>query len=359
MIPTLLGIMALNFLIIQAAPGGPVEVMIAKIKGSHTGATDKAAGSGSLEITPNAMNIDKSASAVESQYTGAHGIDPEIIAEIEKRFGFDKPAHERFLLMLKSYITFDFGMSFYRDASVSALIMEKLPVSITLGAWSTVLIYLLAIPLGIKKAVRDGSRFDLWSSFFLTITYSIPSFLFAILLVVIFAGGSYLNWFPLRGLSSGDTDTLSWPAQILDYLWHITLPIISLVIGGLASLVMLTKNSFLDEIGKNYVLTARAKGLKERTILYGHVFRNAMLLVISHMPAAFLTMLFTGSLMIEIIFSLDGLGLLSFESAINRDYPVMFGTLYIFTLLGLVAKLIGDVVYTLVDPRIDFESRAA
>jgi len=357
-IPTMFGIMLLNFAIIQLAPGGPVEVMIAKIKSGNIDAATKFSGAGGEDAGSNTQAFEQSANSSE-QYAGAHGIDPEIIAEIEKMYGFDKPAHERFFKMLKSYITFDFGQSFYRDASVLTLIKEKLPVSITLGVWSTLIVYFISIPLGIKKAVVDGNRFDVWSSFIITIAYSIPGFLFAIMLIIIFAGGDYLNWFPLRGLTSSNWDELSPTAKIADYLWHITLPVAALVIGAFAGLTMLTKNSFLDEIRKNYVVTARAKGLPEHKILYGHVFRNAMLIIISGLPSAFIGMLFTGSLMIEIIFSLDGIGLLGFESAINRDYPVMFATLYIFTLLGLLARLAGDLLYTFVDPRIDFEGRLA
>lgn len=272
-------------------------------------------------------------------------------------YGFDKPIHVRFLEMLRNYLVFDFGESFFRDRKVTDLILEKMPVSISLGVWSTLAVYLVSIPLGIRKAVRHGSRFDVWSSTIVIFGNAIPTFLFAILLIILFAGGNYFSWFPLRGLFSDNFETLSLGEKILDYFWHLTLPIISILIGAFATLTMLTKNSFLDEINKQYVMTARAKGLTEGKVLYGHVFRNAMLIIIAGFPAAFISMFFTGSLLIEIIFSLDGLGLLGFESALQRDYPVMFGTLYIFTLLGLVVGLISDITYTIVDPRIDFESR--
>jgi microcin C transport system permease protein len=290
-------------------------------------------------------------------YRGAQGLDPEFIAQLEKQFGFDKPAHERFLLMLGNYARFDFGDSFFRDRAVIDLVLDKMPVSISLGLWTTLLVYLISIPLGIAKAVRDGSRFDAGTSVVVVIGNAIPGFLFAILLIVLFSGGRYLDWFPLRGLVSEDWETLDWAARIRDYFWHITLPVVSMVIGGFAGLTMLTKNSFLDEINKQYVMTARAKGLSERRVLYGHVFRNAMLIVIAGFPSAFIGILFTGALLTEIIFSLDGLGLLGFEAAINRDYPVMFGTLYFFTLLGLLLNLAGDLMYVAIDPRIDFERR--
>ncbi|SNR91925.1 microcin C ABC transporter permease YejB [Pseudomonas segetis] len=343
-IPTLFGILLINFIIIQAAPGGPVEQMIAKLEGFE-GATSRIAGGGS-EV-----------SVAGSNYRGAQGLDPELIAEIEHMYGFDKSAPERFWIMIKNYAHFDFGESFFRDAKVLDLIIEKMPVSISLGLWSTLIMYLISIPMGIAKATRHGSAFDVWTSSAIIIGYAIPAFLFAILLIVVFAGGSYLNWFPLRGLTSNNFDDLSTTSKILDYFWHLILPVTALVIGNFATLTLLTKNSFLDEINKQYVVTARAKGLTNTRVLYGHVFRNAMLLIIAGFPAAFIGIFFTGSLLIEVIFSLDGLGLMSFEAAINRDYPVVFGTLFIFTLLGLVVKLIGDITYTLVDPRIDFESR--
>lgn len=346
-IPTLLGILLINFLIIQAAPGGPVEQTIARLEGF-----DAAAGGATGRISGGGAEA-----ASGSNYRGAQGLDPELVAEIERMYGFDKPAYERFWLMLKNYVQFDFGESFFRDAKVTDLILEKMPVSISLGLWSTLIMYLVSIPLGIAKATRHGSAFDVWTSSAIIVGYAIPAFLFAILLIVIFAGGSYLNWFPLRGLTSSNFDELSLTGKVLDYFWHLALPVTALVIGNFATLTLLTKNSFLDEIGKQYVITAKAKGLSPNRVLYGHVFRNAMLIIIAGFPAAFIGMFFTGSLLIEVIFSLDGLGLLSFESALNRDYPVVFGTLFLFTLLGLLVKLIGDLTYTLVDPRIDFESR--
>ena len=272
-------------------------------------------------------------------------------------YGFDKPVHVRFFNMMLDYATFDFGDSFFRDQKVVDLVLEKMPVSISLGIWSTLAIYLVSIPLGIRKALKHGSRFDVWSSTFVILGNAIPTFLFAILLIIIFAGGSYLSWFPLRGLVSDNISSLPWWQQILDYFCHLMLPITAILIGSFASLTMLTKNSFLDEINRQYVITARAKGIAERRVLYGHVFRNAMLIIIAGFPAAFIGMFFTGSLLIEIIFSLDGLGLLGFESTIQRDYPVMFGTLFIFTLLGLIVGIISDIMYTVIDPRIDFETR--
>ncbi|WP_397378186.1 microcin C ABC transporter permease YejB [Pseudomonas sp.] len=343
-IPTLFGILLINFIIIQAAPGGPVEQMIAKLEG-FDGATSRIAGGGA-EV-----------SVAGSNYRGAQGLDPDLVAEIKRMYGFDKSAPERFWLMLKSYAQLDFGSSFFRDAEVIDLIIEKMPVSISLGLWSTLIMYMVSIPLGIAKATRHGSAFDVWTSSLIIVGYAIPAFLFAILLIVLFAGGSYWDWFPLRGLTSNNFEELSFTGKILDYFWHLALPVTALVIGNFATLTLLTKNSFLDEINKQYVITARAKGLTNNRVLYGHVFRNAMLIIIAGFPAAFIGIFFTGSLLIEVIFSLDGLGLMSFEAAINRDYPVVFGTLFMFTLLGLVVKLIGDITYTLVDPRIDFESR--
>ncbi|MGI9273651.1 MAG: microcin C ABC transporter permease YejB [Endozoicomonas sp.] len=350
MIPTLFGIMLLNFVIIQAAPGGPVEQMIAKLEGFEINAISRIGGSSSAEVQQFSMDE-------TGEYRGRRGLDPELIHDIEKLYGFDKPAHERFFQMVSNYIHFEFGDSFFRDAKVVDLIKEKLPVSISLGLWSTLLIYLISIPMGIRKAMKHGSRFDLWTSAIITTGYAIPSFLLAILLIVLLAGGSYWNIFPLRGLTSDNFDELSKMGQLLDYAWHMVLPIFCMVIGGFATLTMLTKNSFLDEIHRQYVQTARAKGLNENKVLYGHVFRNAMLLVISGFPAALIGILFTNSLLIEIIFSLDGLGLLGYEAAINRDYPVVFGSLFIFTLIGMVVKLLGDLTYMLVDPRIDFEAR--
>ena len=352
MIPTLFGIMLLNFIIVQAAPGGPVERTLAQLQGmdsdlqSRMGGQSDAQGSAGGSVTTG-----------ESKYRGAQGLDPELIARIEKLYGFDQPAHERFLTMLKNYLVFDFGDSFFRDTSVTDLIVEKMPVSISLGLWSTLIIYLISIPLGIKKAVKDGSRFDVWTSSIIIVGYAIPGFLFGVLLIVLFAGGTYWDLFPLRGLTSPDFDQMSTFEQVIDYFWHLALPVTALVIGGFATLTMLTKNSFLDEINKQYVLTARAKGLEENRILYGHVFRNAMLIVIAGMPSALVGIFFTGALLIEVIFSLDGLGLLGFEAVLNRDYPVMFGTLYVFTLVGLVLKLISDLTYVMIDPRIDFGSR--
>ncbi|MDP2377149.1 microcin C ABC transporter permease YejB [Reyranella sp.] len=355
-IPTLFGIMVVNFFIVQAAPGGPVEQMISQIQGTAIGATERFSGSASGgEI---AQRGQAGASGDAGAYRGARGLPRELIQRIEKMYGFDKPAYERFVLMLKSYVTFDFGESFFRNRRVVDLIIEKMPVSISLGLWTTLLVYFISIPLGIAKAVRDGSRFDLSTSTLLIVLHAIPGFLFALLLVVVFAGGSYFKWFPLRGLVSDDWSSLDLVGKALDYAWHMALPIGAMVIGGFTTLTFLTKNSFLEEINKQYVLTARAKGLTENRVLYGHVFRNAMLIVVAGFPAAFIGVLFTGSLLIEVIFTLDGLGLLGFEAALNRDYPIMFGTLYFFGLIGLIMGILGDVMYTVVDPRIDFESRA-
>jgi microcin C transport system permease protein len=347
---TLLGIITINFIIVQIAPGGPVEQLLARFKGTAVEATVRISGAGSTETATAPKSSD-------SAYRGAQGLDPEFIGEIKRQFGFDKPTHERFLSMVRNYLRFDLGESYYRSRGVMELIIDKLPVSVSLGVWSTLIIYLVSIPLGIAKAVRDGSKFDVMSSSMVIIGYAIPAFLFAILLIVIFAGGRYLDWFPLRGLVSDNWAELSWPARILDYFWHLTLPVTAMVIGGFASLTMLTKNSFLEEINKQYVITARAKGLTERRVLYGHVFRNAMLIVIAGFPGTLISMLFTGSVLIEVIFSLDGLGLLGFEAVINRDYPVMFGTLYIFSLIGLLLNLVNDITYHFIDPRIDFEKR--
>ncbi|MBI5442520.1 MAG: microcin C ABC transporter permease YejB [Deltaproteobacteria bacterium] len=358
LVPTLLGIMAVNFFIVQAAPGGPVEQMIARIKGSAGEATARFGGTGQGEAGGQGQGRGLSGgSSAASKYRGARGLDPKLVADLEKLYGFDKPVHVRFLQMLRRYAVFDFGESFFRGRPVVRLILEKLPVSISLGLWTTLLVYLVSIPLGVAKAVRDGSTFDVWTSAFVIVGYAIPGFLFAVLLVVVFAGGGFLHWFPLRGLVSDHWADLAWPARVLDYFWHLALPVFAMVIGGFASLTMLTKNSFLDEINKQYVVTARAKGLTERRVLYGHVFRNAMLLVISGFPAAFVGILFTNSLLIEMIFSLDGLGLLSFEATVQRDYPIVFGSLYVFTLIGLLLNLVSDLTYVAVDPRIDFESR--
>jgi len=357
-IPTLFGIMVLNFMIVQAAPGGPIEQIVAKLHGTDVAATARFGGSAAGETatpTGQAMKLNEDSSA--SRYPGAQGVDPELIKELEHQFGFDQPLYKRFGMMIWNYARFDFGKSYFRDESVFHLVVSKMPVSISLGLWTTLLVYLISIPLGIRKAVKDGTSFDIWTSAAIIAGYAIPSFLFAVLLIVVFAGGRYLDWFPLRGLTSDNWVDMDWPHRILDYFWHIILPVTAMVIGGFASLTMLTKNSFLDEINKQYVLTARAKGLTETRVLYGHVFRNAMLIVIAGFPSAFMSILFTGSLLIEVIFSLDGMGLLGFESAINRDYPVMFGTLYFFTLLGLVMNVLGDLAYVLTDPRIDFETR--
>jgi len=352
-IPTLFGIMVLNFLIINAAPGGPVELLLSRLQGTDVQATARFGGRQGELSEGQRRPLEQGA----SKYHGARGLDPAFIAELEKQFGFDKPAYERFLLMMGNFLRFDFGKSFFRDRSVVDLVIDKMPVSISLGLWTTLLVYLISIPLGITKAVRDGSRFDVWTSAVVIIGNAIPGFLFAIVLIVLFAGGRYFAWFPLRGLVSDSWNQLDTWHKVIDYLWHITLPVLSLVISGFAGLTMLTKNSFLDQINQQYVVTARAKGLSERRVLYGHVFRNAMLIVIAGFPGAFISILFTGALLTEVIFSLDGLGLLGFEAAINRDYPVMFGTLFFFTLLGLVMKLIEDLTYVAVDPRIDFESR--
>ncbi|MCH2281211.1 MAG: microcin C ABC transporter permease YejB [SAR324 cluster bacterium] len=351
-IPTLIGIMTVNFVIIQIAPGGPVEQMIAKLQGEAVSATERLSGGGE-----DVKGQKKAVSEKTSKYRGAQGLAPELVEEIEQMYGFDKPVHVRFFNMMLDYATFDFGDSFFRDQKVVDLVLEKMPVSISLGIWSTLAIYLVSIPLGIRKALKHGSRFDVWSSTVVILGNAIPTFLFAILLIILFAGGSYFSWFPLRGLVSDNISTLPWWQQILDYFWHLVLPITAILIGSFASLTMLTKNSFLDEINRQYVITARAKGIAERRVLYGHVFRNAMLIIIAGFPAAFIGMFFTGSLLIEIIFSLDGLGLLGFESTIQRDYPVMFGTLFIFTLLGLIVGIISDIMYTVIDPRIDFETR--
>ncbi|MGB0712150.1 MAG: microcin C ABC transporter permease YejB [Gammaproteobacteria bacterium] len=353
-IPTLFGIMVVNFIIVQSAPGGPVEQAIAQIEGHGDVATARITGSAQSEAGGRQTTAGDGG---DSNYIGARGLDPDLIVELERMYGFDKPAHERFWDMIIRYVSLDFGDSFYRDQSVMSLVADKLPVSISLGLWTTIIIYLISIPLGIRKAVTDGSRFDVWTSAVVIIGNAVPAFLFAILLVVLFAGGSFLDIFPLRGLVSDNWDALPWYAKIADYFWHLTLPIIAMVIGGFATITMLTKNSFLEEIHKQYVVTARAKGLTEERVLYGHVFRNAMLIVIAGVPGALVSILFTSSLLIEVIFSLDGLGLLGFEATINRDYPVMFGTLFVFTLLGLVLNLISDLMYVVIDPRIDFESR--
>ncbi len=350
MIPTLVGIMVINFTLTQFVPGGPVEQIIARLQGQGDAFQNFAGSGGDAGHAASTMGLN-------DKYLGARGLPPEFIASLNKEFGFDKPPLQRFLDMLWNYAHLDFGKSYFRSISVVELVKEKLPVSITIGLWTTLLSYLISIPLGIRKAVRDGSRFDTWTSGAIIVGYAIPGFLFAILLLVVFAGGSYFRWFPLRGLTSDNWDQLSLIGKVIDYLWHITLPVIASTISGFATLTLLTKNSFLDEIKKQYVMTARAKGLPERRVLYGHVFRNAMLIVIAGFPSLFVSVFFGGSLIIETIFSLDGMGRLGYEAAVQRDYPVIFGTLFVFSLIGLVMGLISDLMYVWVDPRIDFETR--
>jgi microcin C transport system permease protein len=349
MVPTLFGIMLVNFMLVQLAPGGPIDQVIEQMMSGSTGVV-------STRSTGTSMEMGSTGTMDSSRNPASRGLNPDIMADLEKQFGFDKPLHERFLLMLGNYITLDFGESYYQDRPVVDMVFERLPVSISLGLWSMLLIYTISVPLGVRKAAKEGSRFDLWTSAVLFIGYAVPGFLFAVVLIIVFAGGSYFDWFPLRGLVSQNWEELSVVGKIKDYLWHLALPVAALTIGGFATLTMLTKNSFLEEIGKQFVLTARAKGLTERRVMYGHVFRNAMLIVIAGFPAALIGILFTGSMLIEVIFSLNGIGLLGFEAVITRDYPVMFGTLFVFTIIGLVLHLIGDVTYTLIDPRIDFES---
>jgi len=356
MIPTLLGILFVSFVVVQFAPGGPVDRVIAQLSGADTGGTSRISGGGG-DLRPIGPAAGAQADAVNSKYRGAQGLDPAFIKSLEKQFGFDKPAPERFALMVWNFARFDFGKSYFRDISVIDLIKEKLPVSMSLGIWMTLLTYLISIPLGIRKAVKDGSQFDTWTSAVVIIGFAIPGFLFAILLIILFAGGSFFNLFPLRGLTSDGWSQFPWYWKIIDYFWHLTLPLVSMSLSAFATMTLLTKNSFLDEIRKQYVMTARAKGCSETQVLYGHIFRNAMLIVIAGFPGAFIHAFFSGSLLIETIFSLDGLGLLSFESVLNRDYPVVFGTLYIFSLVGLVVNLISDLTYMWVDPRIDFEAR--
>ena len=349
MIPTLLGIMAISFAVIQFAPGGPVEQVIANLQGQGSNGADRIGGGSS--------DFGGQGSSDNSGYRGAQGLDPAFIKKLEQQFGFDKPPLERFGKMIWDYSRFQFGESYFRSVSVLDLIVEKMPVSISLGLWITLLSYGISIPLGIRKALKDGSQFDVWTSGVIIVAYAIPGFLFAILLIVLFAGGSFWDFFPLRGLTSDNWAQLSWPARIADYFWHLTLPLIALSLSAFATTTLLTKNSFLEEIRKQYVTTARAKGLTENKILYGHVFRNAMLIIVAGFPGAFISAFFAGSLLIETIFSLDGLGLLGFESIYKRDYPVVFATLYIFSLIGLVTALISDLTYTWIDPRIDFEKR--
>ena len=357
MIPTLLGIMLVSFAVVQFAPGGPVERVIAQLSGSDTGATSRISGSSGGDFGSRGAQPGGAAGEMNSKYRGAQGLDPEFIKSLEKQFGFDKPAHERFGLMLWNFTTFDFGKSYFRDVSVIQLIKEKLPVSMSLGLWMMLLTYLISIPLGIRKAVHDGEKFDTWTSGVLVIGYAIPGFLVAVFLLVMFAGGSFFQWFPSRGLTSDNWNQLSMLGKAADYFWHLTLPLVAMSLGAFTTMTFLTRNSFLDEIRKQYVLTAQAKGLGERQVLYGHVFRNAMLLIIAGFPGAFIHAFFSGALLIETIFSLDGLGLLSFESVINRDYPVVFANIYIFAMVGLAVNLVSDFIYTLVDPRIDFETR--
>jgi microcin C transport system permease protein len=349
-IPTLLGIMVINFALVQFVPGGPVDQIIAQIQG-HGGATEGFAGGGDAGAPMTAP------AGGDDQSLGARGLPPEFIAQLEKQFGFDKPPLERFLDMMWGYLRFDFGESYFRSISVIDLVLEKMPVSITLGLWTTLIAYAVSIPLGIRKAVKDGSAFDTWTSGAIIVAYAIPGFLFAIMLLVLFAGGSYWQFFPIRGLTSENWEEMSTWGKIADYLWHIALPVTAQTISAFATLTLLTKNSFLDEIKKQYVMTARAKGLSERRVLYGHVFRNGMLIVIAGFPAVFVGVFFGSSLIIETVFSLDGLGRLGFEAALQRDYPVMFGTLYIFGLIGLLVTLVSDLMYVLIDPRIDFERR--
>ncbi len=358
-IPTLLGIMLISFIIIQFAPGGPVDRVIAQLSGTDTSMLQSVSGQGSDGLSGSSQSAtgQGTAEAVSSKYRGAQGLDPEFIKSLEKQFGFDKPAHERFFLMIGNYLTFNFGERYIRDPSVLGLIAEKLPVSISLGLWMTLVTYLVSIPLGIRKAVHDGEEFDTWSSGVLVIGYAVPGFLIAVLLLVLFAGSSFFQWFPSRGLTSDNWNELSLLGKVADYFWHLTLPLAAMALGAFTTMAFLTKNLFLDEMRKQYVLTARAKGLDERRVLYGHVFRNAMLLVIAGFPSAFIGAFLANALLIETIFSLDGLGLLAFESIEKRDYPVVFASLYIFALLGLAVNLLSDFAYTLIDPRIDFESR--
>ncbi|MCZ6854918.1 MAG: microcin C ABC transporter permease YejB [Gammaproteobacteria bacterium] len=344
LVPTLFGIILINFVIVQFAPGGPIEQIISQMTLGSMSTTAGISGSGDFGVDIGASE-------------GSYGLDPLLIADLERQFGFDKPPHERFFTMVGNYLVFDFGTSYFQDRPVLELIIERLPVSISLGLWSLLLIYGISIPLGVLKAVRDGTRFDVWTSTVVFTGFAIPGFLFAIFLIVMFAGGGYLEIFPMRGLVSDNWMDLSWPDRVTDYLWHMALPITALTVGGFTTLTMLTKNSFLEELGKQFVLTARSKGLNERRVLYRHVFRNAMLIIIAGFPAAFVGILFTGSLLIEVIFSLDGIGLLSYEAVIKRDYPILFGSIYIFTLIGLFMHLMGDLTYVMVDPRIDFETR--
>ncbi|CAA2140494.1 MULTISPECIES: microcin C ABC transporter permease YejB [Methylobacterium] len=356
MVPTIFGIMLITFVIVQFAPGGPVERVLAQLQGQNEGSLSRVTG-GAGDLGGSGRSAGGGSEA-SSRYRGAQGLDPAFIKKLEQQFGFDKPAPERFAKMLWDYATFDFGKSYFRDVSVLQLIRERLPVSISLGLWMTLLSYAISIPLGIRKAVKDGSRFDLWTSSIVIVGYAIPSFLFGIALIILFAGGSFLQVFPIRGLTSEGWETFTLWGKIVDYAWHMTLPLTALVLGAFATSTLLTKNSFLDEIRKQYVMTARMKGLTERRVLYGHVFRNAMLIVVAGFPGAFISAFFAGSLLIETIFSLDGLGLLSFTAIVGRDYPIVFATLYIFSLMGLAVNLLSDLIYTWIDPRIDFSARA-
>ena len=344
-LPTLFGIMVINFILVQFAPGGPVEQAIVQAQGLDISTTASVS-------APTSMGPSS-----QSSYTGSEGLDPAFVARMEKAFGFDKPPLERFSLMLWNYVRLDFGESYFQNRTVFDLVVERLPVSVSLGLWSLVLIYGVSIPLGMAKAVRDGTAFDVWSSAVVFVAYAIPGFLIAVMLIILFAGGTYLDWFPMRGMVSEHFADLTPFGKVADYFWHLALPLTALTIGGFATLTMLTKNSFLEEVNKQFVLTARSKGLTEKRVLFGHVFRNAILIVIAGFPAAFVSLLFTGALLIEVIFSIDGIGLLGYEAVVKRDYPIFFGTLFVFTLIGLVMQLIGDIVYTIVDPRIDFETR--
>jgi microcin C transport system permease protein len=337
MVPTLFGIIAINFAVVQFAPGGPIETLIAKVK---------------------TQSMHHDGGPEPGLYRGMRGLDPQMVVQLRQQFGFDKPPLTRFLSLLRGDLTFNLGTSFFQGQTVGALIWQRLPISISLGLWSTLIVYMVSIPLGIAKAMRDGSRFDLASSLVILAGYAIPGFLLAIFLIVLFGSGGLAPAFPLRGLTSPDAASYSWPGRIADYAWHLILPTIAMTIGGFASLTMLTKNSFLEETRKLYVLTARAKGASEARVLYGHVFRNAMLLVIAGFPAAFVSILFTSALLVEIVFSLNGLGLLGYNAVLQRDYPVMFGTLYIYTLIALAMQVVGDFLYTIIDPRIDFDTRS-
>ena len=346
MVPTLFGILLITFAIIQFVPGGPVEQMVQMLKGDH------AAVGGASATLPGAASSE--VGQTSNIYRGNRGIDAAKLEEIKALYGFDKPVHERFLHMIGGFLAFDLGKSFFHNRGVWELMKDKLPVSISLGIWTFLLTYLISIPLGIAKAVRHGSRFDLWTSTAILVGYAIPGFVLGVALLVLFGGGSFLQLFPLRGLTSDDWESLSLMGKILDYFWHLTLPIICMTLGSFAVTTMLTKNTMLEEIRKQYVLTARAKGLSERTVLWRHVFRNALIPIVTGFPAAFIGAFFTGSLLIETLFSLDGLGLLSYESVIKRDYPVVMGTLYFFSVIGLLAKLLNDLMYVWVDPRVQF-----